>query len=31
LNRIGGMMVNVLAVITIDRGFKPYHVKPKTT
>ena len=29
-NRIGDVMVSVLASIAVDRGFKPGRVKPKT-
>ena len=30
LNRIGGVMVSVLALSVVDCGFKPDLVKPKT-
>ena len=30
LNRIGGVMVSVLASSAVDRGFEPDRVKPKT-
>ena len=30
MNRIGGVMVSVLALSAVDRGFKPGWVKPKT-
>ena len=30
LNRIGGVMVSVLASSAVDRGFEPGRVKPKT-
>ena len=29
-NRVGGVMVSVLAASVVDRGFKPRWVKPKT-
>ena len=29
-NRIGGVIVSMLASIAVDRGFKPDRVKPKT-
>ena len=29
-NRIGGLMVSVLASSAVDRGFEPGQVKPKT-
>jgi hypothetical protein len=30
INRISGVMVNVLALSAVDRGFEPDRVKPKT-
>ena len=30
LNRIGGVMISVLASSAVDRGFEPRSVKPKT-
>ena len=29
-NRIGGVMVSVLASIAVDHGFEPRRIKPKT-
>ena len=30
MNRIGGVMVSMLAYSVVDRGFEPKSVKPKT-
>jgi hypothetical protein len=30
VNRIGGVMVNVLVLNGVDRGFEPDRIKPKT-